>query len=89
MGDLPVRDIGTAEVMRVLEPIWHEKPETGSRVRGQIETILDYAKARHWRTGDNCARERACREPAAHTSLAKADHSSCRDTVAGVAVFLG
>jgi integrase len=56
LGDLPVRDVGTAEVMRVLEPVWSEKPETGSRVRGRIETVLDYAKARHWRQGDNPAR---------------------------------
>jgi integrase len=58
LGDLAVNAIGTAEVMRVLEPIWHEKPETGSRVRGRIETVLDYAKARHWRQGDNPARWR-------------------------------
>jgi integrase len=42
--------------MRVLEPIWHEKTETAARVRGRIETVLDYAKARHWRQGDNPAR---------------------------------
>lgn len=42
--------------MRVLEPIWHEKPETANRVRGRIELVLDYAKARHWRQGDNPAR---------------------------------
>jgi integrase len=58
LGDLLVRDIGTAEVMRVLEPIWQTKTETASRVRGRIETVLDYAKARHWRQGDNPARWR-------------------------------
>jgi integrase len=58
VGDLPVRDVGTAEVMRVLEPIWHDKPETASRVRGRIEVVLDYAKARHWRQGDNPSRWR-------------------------------
>ena len=58
LGDLPVAQISTAEIMRVLEPIWHEKPETASRVRGRIETVLDYAAARHWRTGGNPARWR-------------------------------
>jgi integrase len=57
LGDLAVRDVNTGAVMRVLEgPLWTEKPETGSRVRGRIEVILDYAKARHWRQGDNPAR---------------------------------
>jgi integrase len=55
LGDLPVVEIDTGAVMRVLEPIWHEKPETAARVRGRIETVLDYAKARHWRQGDNPA----------------------------------
>lgn len=58
MGDLPVAAVGVAHVMRVLEPIWREKPETASRVRGRIEALLDYATARGWRTGDNPARWR-------------------------------
>src|SRR5271154_7364118 len=45
-------------VMRVLEPIWNEKPETASRVRGRIESILDWAKARGYRQGENPARWR-------------------------------
>jgi integrase len=58
MGALPVESIGTGEVMTVLEPIWHAKPETASRVRGRIEAILDYATARGWRQGENPARWR-------------------------------
>jgi integrase len=56
LGDLAVNVIDTGAVMRVLEPIWHEKAETAARVRGRIETVLDYAAARHWRQGDNPAR---------------------------------
>jgi len=56
MGDLAVGDIGTAHVLQVLEPIWAKKPETASRVRGRIEAILDYAKTREWRNGENPAR---------------------------------
>jgi integrase len=56
LGDVVVKDVDTALVMRVLEPIWHSKPETASRVRGRIELVLDYAAARHWRQGDNPAR---------------------------------
>ena len=58
MGDMPVASVKTGEVMRAIEPLWTTKPETAARVRGRIETILDYAKARGWRSGDNPARWR-------------------------------
>jgi len=56
IGALPVQAINTALVMNVIEAIWDEKPETASRVRGRIESILDWAKARGYRTGENPAR---------------------------------
>ena len=56
IGALPVQAINTALVMNVIEAIWDEKPETASRVRGRIESILDWAKARGYRTGENTAR---------------------------------
>jgi Phage integrase central domain len=43
IGKLDVQAIGTADVLRVLEPIWTKIPETASRVRGRIETVLDFA----------------------------------------------
>jgi integrase len=58
LGNLPVQAIDTALVMRVLEPIWAEKTETASRVRGRIESVLDWATARGYRTGENPARWR-------------------------------
>lgn len=58
MGELPVAEIGTAHVLKILEPIWQAKPETASRIRGRIETVLDAAKARGYRTGENPARWR-------------------------------
>ena len=57
-GALPVRAIDTALVMKAIEPIWNEKPETASRVRGRIEAILDWATARGFRAGENPARWR-------------------------------
>jgi integrase len=57
-GDLPVGDFDTGVVMTILEPLWRTKTETASRVRGRIEAILDYAKARDWREGENPARWR-------------------------------
>jgi len=58
IGALPVQAIDTALVMKVIEPIWEEKPETASRVRGRIESILDWAKVRGYRAGENPARWR-------------------------------
>jgi integrase len=57
-GALPVQAIDTALVMKAVEPIWSEKPETASRVRGRIESILDWAAARGYRAGENPARWR-------------------------------
>jgi len=55
---LPVQSIDTALVLRVLEPIWTAKPETASRVRQRIESILDFAKVRGYREAENSARWR-------------------------------
>jgi integrase len=56
IGGLPVAAIDTALILKVLEPIWHQKPESASRIRGRIELILDWAKARRYREGENPAR---------------------------------
>jgi integrase len=55
LGKLPVQSIDVALVMKVLEPIWSTKPETASRLRGRIERILDWARARGFRSGENPA----------------------------------
>ncbi|CAJ3027091.1 putative phage integrase [Burkholderia pseudomallei] len=52
----PVSAIDTALVMRVLEPIWTTKTETASRLRGRIESVLDWATVRGYRSGENPAR---------------------------------
>ena len=57
-GDLPVASVNVALVTKALEPIWQTKTETASRLRGRIETVLDWAKARGLRDGDNPARWR-------------------------------
>lgn len=56
MGDIPVAEVDTGQVLAVLEPIWRVKPETATRVRGRIESVLDYARALGWRTAENPAR---------------------------------
>src|SRR6478735_759679 len=55
---MPVDTVSTDDVLSVLKPMWTEKPETASRVRGRIEKVLDAAKAKGHRTGENPARWR-------------------------------
>ncbi len=58
IGGLPVAEVDTALVMKVLNPIWTTKTETASRVRGRIESILGWATVSKLRTGENPARWR-------------------------------
>ena len=51
----PIDKIETADVLAVLQPIWQKKPETASRLRGRIERVLNAAKAKGYRTGENPA----------------------------------
>jgi integrase len=53
IGKLSVADLATSHVMRVLEPIWADKPVTASRVRGRIESVLGWAAASGFRKGKN------------------------------------
>lgn len=56
LGKLRVSDIETQHIVGILEPLWTTKTETASRVRGRIEAVLDYAKVRGYRQGENPAR---------------------------------
>lgn len=58
IGTLSANAITTEHVLAVLQPIWATKTRTADEVRGQIEQILDAAKARRLREGDNPARWR-------------------------------
>jgi integrase len=57
-GALPAAAIDTALVMKAVQPIWAQKTETASRVRGRVEAVLDWAAARGYRQGENPARWR-------------------------------
>jgi integrase len=58
IGPMLVRDVSTAHVIKVLEPIWASKTETATRVRSRMELVLDFAAARGLREGPNPARWR-------------------------------
>lgn len=55
IGKLPIAEIDTGLVLKVLEPIWTTKAETASRLRGRIEAVLGWATVRGYRSGDNPA----------------------------------
>jgi integrase len=57
-GNVSVRQIDIALVLKALESLWQKRTETASRVRGRIESVLDWAKARGYRDGENPARWR-------------------------------
>jgi integrase len=78
IGGLPVSAIDTPLVLKVIEPIWLSKNATASRVRSRIESILDWAAVRGFRSGDNPARwaghleealPRIARQPKHHAAL--------------------
>lgn len=56
IGDLNVNEIDLPHILKVLEPIWKEKTETASRLRGRIESVLAWATVRKYRHGLNPAR---------------------------------
>ena len=58
INDLPVSAIDTGLVIGTLEPIWKKTPESASRIRGRIESVLDWARVRGYRDGENPARWR-------------------------------
>jgi integrase len=55
---LRINEITTDDILGVLRSLWNEKPETASRLRGRIERVIDAAKARGQRSGENPARWR-------------------------------
>ena len=85
----PVSEIGTEAVLAILTPIWQAKPETASRLRGRIEAVLDAAKARGYRSGENPARWRGHLSHLLfnHGRLIRGHHAAM--PYADVAVFVG
>ncbi len=79
VAGVPVQKIDVETVLKILEKIWSSKPETARRVRGRIENVLDWAKVRGYREGENPARWRGHLEmllPAVSKSRAVKHHSA-------------
>ena len=81
IGNLRVRDIELSHILKIIEPIWNDKPETANRLRGRIEAVLDWAKARGYRTGDNPAAWRGNLDTLlpARNKVAKVKHHAAMD----------
>lgn len=81
VGRLLIRDVTTAHVIRVLEPIWLTKTETATRVRSRMELVLDFAAARGLREGLNPARWRGNLDAALPkpSKVAKVQHHAALD----------
>jgi integrase len=56
IGKLPVSVVDTSLILQVIEPIWTTKNQTAIRLRGRIESVLDWATVRGYRAGENPAR---------------------------------
>jgi integrase len=78
IGRLSVADVTIAHIRKVLDPIWLDKPETASRVRGRIEAILGWATVSELRSGDNPARWRGHLDKLlpAHGKVRKVKHQA-------------
>jgi integrase len=76
LGNLPVSDIDTALIVRVLEPIWDQKTETARRLRSRIEQVLDWATTRGYRSAPNPARWKGHLDTllASPSSITKPEH---------------
>jgi integrase len=75
LANMPVSEIDTPAVLRALEPHWHTKTETLSRVRGRMEAVLDWATVRGYRSGDNPATWKTIGKALpARSEIAKVEH---------------
>jgi integrase len=58
LASLPVAEVDGDRVLAALTPLWHRRPQTAAKLRGRIEAVLDWAKAKGFRQGENPARWR-------------------------------
>jgi integrase len=56
IGDMRIGQVAVEDVLRMLTPLWREKPVTGDRLRNKVELVLDAARAKGLRSGENPAR---------------------------------
>jgi integrase len=75
IGDMPLTKIDTALVLKTIMPVWERTPETGSRLRGRIERVFDWAKPLGYFAGDNPAQWQLLKDHLPKRSKAKDHHA--------------
>ena len=75
IGRMPINRIGTAEVLKLLLPIWTEKPETARRVLQRVSNVIDYGSASGLRSGENPCRLASLAYPSIKESPNTLQHS--------------
>ena len=53
IGRMPIDSIGQPEILMCLSPIWTSKHETARRLAQRIKIVLDVAKSKGFRSGEN------------------------------------
>jgi hypothetical protein len=82
IGVLPVAHVDTDLIVKVLSPKWGVRTETATRLRGRIESILDWATVSQFRQGDNPALARAPGKPARQSKQDRTNQESSRAALA-------
>ena len=83
IGAMPVSDVTTADVLAILTPIWHDKPETVRRVRQRIGAVMKWAVAMGYRP-DNPAGDALGRQRAVVQHMRALPHGAVADALATV-----
>lgn len=81
IGKLHVKEVTLSHILKIIEPMWSEKTETANRLRGRIEMILNWAKVRGFRSGDNPAQWRGNLDSLlpSRSKVAKVSHHAAED----------
>jgi integrase len=93
LSAMPVDQVGTEAVLAILKPVWLSKSVTAEKLRGRIETVLDFARVKNWRSGENPARWRGHldhllpRPKHARKHHSAMDYSAVRDFVGKLRVW--
>src|ERR1019366_6325204 len=88
LSSMPVDQVDTEAVLATLKPVWLSKSVTAEKLRGRIETVLDFAKVKNWRSGENPARWRGHLDHLLPRPKHTRKHHSAMDYIA-VRAFVG
>ena len=56
IGKMPVSEVSSADVLEILSPIWHVKPDMAGKLRQHMRAVLEWAVAMELRLDNPCDR---------------------------------